>query len=101
MKLLFFAVNQSPFIVELIDSLYSNLPQGSCVKIILQHELDKSRSHWGLRKCHNPIEMLEFPDKIIPYLNKEMPNCIIFTGYRGKCISKIKRWAKKMMLSFF
>ena len=91
MKLIFFAINQSPFIIELVDNLYSYLPEGSSVKIVLQQKLGNERSHWGLKKCSNPIEILEMPTDIISYLYSNSPNCIIFTGYRMKMFMTVKK----------
>lgn len=101
MKLYFFAINQSPFIIELIDTLYSYLPESSSVKIILQRQLGNERSHWGLKKCINPIEIIEMPRNVISFLENDRPDCIIFTGYREKNFLKVKKWAIRNGIKFF
>lgn len=95
MKIFFFAVNRSPFIIELVDTLYSYLPQGSSVKIILMHKMNEDRSHWGEKSCKNPILIDDKPKDIISSLKSDKPDCIIFTGYREREFIPVKKWAKK------
>lgn len=95
MKLLFFTAAQSPFMMELIDTLYGYLPDNSSIQVIVLHKLDPFRSHWGLRECNNPIPIMEMPADINSLLEDEKPDCIIFTGYREKSFFSIKRWALK------
>ena len=101
MNLFFFAINQSPFIVELVDTLYNYLPDCSSVKIILQTKLGSERSHWGLKKCKNPIEIIDMPHDVCSFLDAEKPDCIIFTGYRMKEYMTVKKWSKNNHVRFF
>ena len=82
MRVLFFAVNRSPFTVELIDTLYEYLPKGSYLKMILQHSLEKERSHWGEKVCKNPVDIVKAPNDLLQFLNDEKPDAIIYTSYR-------------------
>lgn len=101
MNLIFFAKNQSPFVIEMVDELFTCLPVGSTVRIILQSKMGKERSHWGLKQCYNPIEIIDMPTDICDFLNNTTPDCIIFTGYRMKKFLVIKKWAIRNHVKFF
>ena len=101
MKLLFFSVNQSPFMVELVDTLYNYLPEGSSIKMVLQYPMESERSHWGLKSCKNPIDIF-FNDKPIEtFLAEEMPDIIIYSSFRTPNFMKAKKWSIKNNVKFF
>lgn len=101
MRVLFFAVNRSPFTVELIDTLYEYLPKGSYLKMILQHSLEKERSHWGEKVCKNPVDIVKAPNDLLQFLNDEKPDVIIYTSYRSPKFMEAKKWALDNHVKFF
>lgn len=101
MKLLFFSVNRSPFMVELVDNLYNYLPSGSEVKMILQYPLEAARSHWGEKDCKNPIHILFNKEPIDLFLSKEKPDTIIYSSFRTPNFMRAKKWAKNNKVKFF
>lgn len=101
MKLLFFSVNQSPFMVELVDTLYDYLPQGSSIKMILQYPMEAERSHWGLKSCKNPIDIVYNKEKIEVFLTSEKPDVIIYSSFRTPNFMAAKKWSIKHNVKFF
>lgn len=100
MKIAYFTPVQSPFIVELASQIQKEMPQGTILDLITMRELDASRSHWGKKQMPN-INIKRYPDNVIVYLNEFNPNIIIYTGYRGKGLNNIKKWAKRHSCKFF
>ena len=101
MKLLFFSVNRSPFMVELVDNMYNYLPSGSEVKMILQYPMEAERSHCGEKNCNNPIDIFFNSAPIELFLSKEKPDTIIYSSFRTPNFMRAKKWAKKNGVKFF
>lgn len=101
MRVLFFVVVQSPFMVELVDALYEYLPKGSYLKMIVQRPLGKERSHWGEKKCKKTIDIIKAPSNLLHFLDEEKPDCIIYTSYRSPKFMDVKKWASVNKVKFF
>lgn len=99
MKILYFTIIQSPFIVELASELQKEIQCDSLILNVLR-SLPPERSHWGKTIKDNVI-IEQFPHNITDYLNKHNPDIIIYTGYRTKGINKAKKWAKNNNCKFF
>lgn len=100
MKILYFTIIQSPFIVELASELQKNMLYENKLILNVLKPLPPERSHWGKMECENII-IEDYPSDINAYLNKHKPNIIIYTGYKTRGINKAKKWANKNNCKFF
>ena len=100
MKIIDFAYDKSPFMIELMEDVASKLPEQSEFIYVSQIHLNNDRAHWKVKDTSN-IRFENLPSNIPEFLYKENPDIVIFVGYRGHRFQKIKKWCRINNKKFF
>lgn len=100
MKIVFLAVNKSPFMVDLMSALISTYDNNSVLYYLPKKDMDKSRKHWNSHDAIGVVFEL-YPASITQYLDFRSPDVVICVGSRGSDIKQSKRWCKKHGKKFF
>lgn len=100
MKIIDFAYDKSPFMIELMEAVASKLPDRSEFIYVSKIQLNSDRAHWKL-KTTSKIRFEGLPTNIPEFLKNENPDIIIYVGYRGRRFQTIKNWCNANSKKFF